>query len=224
MKHWRLFGYLWQSLSPAIVYLARDRVFEVHNCALFRVGQPPVICGRLQACRLLNCSWRFDIVNIGNGPGALLWSRHLVLPVCHRSARYSPAGPHLLPQHRIVRKPARDRGPLGQRRHLIGHLSLLGPAVLHHWRASAGRTSEPSVPQPLNKIVPITRAICGRIQHLTLNGIGALQLVEPLGGAACALGRAAEVEKKQGDGERGKREVCRAPGKKSRSWLRWAPC
>ena len=56
--------------------------------------------------------------------------------------------------------------------------------------------------QPLNNIVAIARAVCGRVQHLTLNGIIALQLVQPLGGATSALARAAEVEEKQGDGER----------------------
>ena len=41
----------------------------------------------------------------------------------------------------------------------------------------------------------------GRVQHLAVGGIVALQGFQPLGGAASALGRAAEVENEQGDGE-----------------------
>ena len=62
--------------------------------------------------------------------------------------------------------------------------------------------SEPTLSQPLKKIVAITRAAAGGVQHLALYGMGALQVFQPLGGASCALGRAAEVEQKQGDGER----------------------
>ena len=53
-----------------------------------------------------------------------------------------------------------------------------------------------------DEIVTAARAVCDRVQQLAVNGIDALQIVEPLGGAACALARAAEVDKKEGDRER----------------------
>jgi hypothetical protein len=58
-----------------------------------------------------------------------------------------------------------------------------------------GGASEPTPAQPLNKIVPMTRAVCGRVQHLAVNGIGVLQIVQPLGSATRALARPEKVKK-----------------------------
>jgi hypothetical protein len=66
--------------------------------------------------------------------------------------------------------------------------------------------------EPLKKIVTAARAARGGLQHLAVDGMGALQLVEPFGGASCALARTAEVEKEQGDGEGCEGEDCRPPG------------
>ncbi|MBR2656575.1 MAG: hypothetical protein IKD58_08825 [Loktanella sp.] len=54
--------------------------------------------------------------------------------------------------------------------------------------------SKPTPAQPFNKIIAAARAVGGRVQHLAVDGIVSLQLVDPLGGAAYALGRVAEVE------------------------------
>ena len=54
--------------------------------------------------------------------------------------------------------------------------------------------SEPAPAQAVKKIVAAAKAARGDVQHLVVDGIVALQLVKPLGGAACALGRAAKVE------------------------------
>lgn len=56
-----------------------------------------------------------------------------------------------------------------------------------------GGVSEPTPAQALKKRIAITRAAAGSIEHLFLNGIIALQLVQPLGGATGALTAAAEV-------------------------------
>ncbi|MFU8778683.1 MAG: hypothetical protein ACNA7M_13600 [Roseovarius sp.] len=54
--------------------------------------------------------------------------------------------------------------------------------------------SKPTPAQPFKKIIAAARAVGGRVQHLAVDGIVSLQLVDPLGGAAYALGRVAEVE------------------------------
>ena len=64
-----------------------------------------------------------------------------------------------------------------------------------------GGASEPTLAQPIKELVAITRAAAGGHQHLAVDGMGVLQLVEPLGSADCALGRAAEVEDEQYDGD-----------------------
>jgi hypothetical protein len=57
-----------------------------------------------------------------------------------------------------------------------------------------GALSEPTLAQAVNKIVAATRAAACRIQHLAVNGMCVLQRVDPLGGTASALSRAAEVK------------------------------
>jgi len=64
----------------------------------------------------------------------------------------------------------------------------------------------------------------GRVQHLASNGIIVLQHFQRRGSAVRALGRSAEFENKHGDGDCGKGDGCRPPGKKSWSWFRWALC
>ena len=66
-----------------------------------------------------------------------------------------------------------------------------------------GDLSESTLAQAFAEIVAITRATRSGVKHLALNIMGALQVFQPLGGAASALGRAAKVENEQGDGERG---------------------
>ena len=61
--------------------------------------------------------------------------------------------------------------------------------------------SELAPAQAVKKIVAAARAARGRVQHLAVNSIVTLQLVDPLGGAASALGRTAKVEDEQGEGE-----------------------
>ena len=82
-----------------------------------------------------------------------------------------------------------------------------------------GGSSEPAVAQPVKKIVAAARAAAGRVQHLAVDDIVALQCFEPLGGAASALGRAAQVEDEQGDGEGDEGESrcpsCPRPGQKA---------
>lgn len=73
-----------------------------------------------------------------------------------------------------------------------------------------GGPSEPTVAQPVEEPVAITRATTGRLQHLSLDGIGTLQVIKPLGGASSALSRAADVQDEQGDGKRDK-GVTRSP-------------
>jgi hypothetical protein len=51
-----------------------------------------------------------------------------------------------------------------------------------------------------------------------------LQHFQRRGSAVRALGRSAEFENKHGDGDCGKGDGCRPPGKKSWSWFRWALC
>jgi hypothetical protein len=48
--------------------------------------------------------------------------------------------------------------------------------------------------QAVKKIIAAARAAAGCLQHLAVHGIVTLQLVQPLGGAPCALARSAEVE------------------------------
>lgn len=48
----------------------------------------------------------------------LLWTRHLVL-LEDRPARYSPTGSRLIAHYGIIRQPADDQRPLGQRCDLI---------------------------------------------------------------------------------------------------------
>ncbi len=55
-------------------------------------------------------------------------------------------------------------------------------------------------------IIRVRGRRAGRLQHLAVDGIGALQYVEPFGRATCALARTAKVEYEQGDGERGEGE------------------
>lgn len=66
-----------------------------------------------------------------------------------------------------------------------------------------GGASEPTVAQAVKKIIAITRATRGGVEHLAVNGMCAPQFIKAFGGAACALGRATEVEEEQGEGERG---------------------
>jgi hypothetical protein len=61
--------------------------------------------------------------------------------------------------------------------------------------------SELAPAQAVKKIVAAARAARGCVQHLAVNGIVTLQLVQPFGGAASALGCAAKVEDEQDDGE-----------------------
>ena len=65
--------------------------------------------------------------------------------------------------------------------------------------------------QEVNQIVAATRAARGGVQHLAVDGIVVLHGFEPLGGATSALGRAAQVEDEQGDGERDKHEARHPP-------------
>jgi len=58
-----------------------------------------------------------------------------------------------------------------------------------------GGASEPTRAQALNKSIAIARAVCGRIQHLAVNGIRALQVFQPLGSATRALARPEKVKK-----------------------------
>ena len=74
-----------------------------------------------------------------------------------------------------------------------------------------GEVSEPTPAQAVNKSVATPRAARGRVQHLAVNGICALQIVQPFRGAACALTRPAKVEKKEGDGERSEGKTYRLP-------------
>ena len=62
--------------------------------------------------------------------------------------------------------------------------------------------SEPTVAQPLKQIVATPRAARCRVQHLAVDCIVSLQLLQPLGSATSALARTAEVENEQGNGER----------------------
>jgi hypothetical protein len=47
--------------------------------------------------------------------------------------------------------------------------------------------SELSLAQAAKQIVAAARTAAGCLQHLAVDVIGALQVVEPFGGAACAL-------------------------------------
>jgi len=62
--------------------------------------------------------------------------------------------------------------------------------------------SEPAPAQAVKKIVAAARAAAGRVQHLAMDGMGALLVFQPLSGAACSLDRATEVEDEKADGER----------------------
>ena len=55
----------------------------------------------------------------------------------------------------------------------------------------------------------MTRTAADSVQHLALGGIYTLQILQPLGGATSTLGRAAEVEQKQDDGQRDEGKACR---------------
>ena len=65
--------------------------------------------------------------------------------------------------------------------------------------------SKPAIPQPLKQIIAITRAPGRGLQHLPLNIMMSLQMLQPRGRAPSALARTAKVEDKQRDGEGGKR-------------------
>ncbi len=80
----------------------------------------------------------------------------------------------------------------------------------------AMRGSETPVAQALRKLAAVARtASCG-VQHLAMDVIGLLRGFEAFDKAAGALGRAAENEDEQGDGERdevdGRRPPCSWPG------------
>jgi len=57
----------------------------------------------------------------------------------------------------------------------------------------------------------MTRAAACGGQHLALNGICTFQVFDPLGDAARAFGRTAEVEQKEDDSERDEDETRQPP-------------
>ena len=65
--------------------------------------------------------------------------------------------------------------------------------------------------QLAKKIIAAARAAGGSLQHLTLNFMRSLQRLQVFSGAACALSRAADINQKQGNGERCAHETCRPP-------------
>lgn len=98
---------------------------------------------------------------------------------------------NLLPQHGVICQPADNQCTLGPRCDLLRHPDLLDRAVVHHRRTypeSAVRT-QPRV------TVQVERRdhAAGRVNHLSLNGITALQHVQALGGAAGRLALAAKM-------------------------------
>jgi hypothetical protein len=64
-----------------------------------------------------------------------------------------------------------------------------------------GATSESTPAQAVKKIVTAARAACGRVQHVAVDFMSSLQLIEPLNGTTGALGSAAQVENEEGDRE-----------------------
>jgi hypothetical protein len=54
--------------------------------------------------------------------------------------------------------------------------------------------SKPAIPQPLKQIIAITRAPGRGLQHLPLNIMMSLQMLQPRGRAPSALARTAKVE------------------------------
>ena len=89
------------------------------------------------------------------------------------------------------------------------------PCSARLYSTTGGQTdvglSEPALTQPLKKIIAITRAAAGDVQHLALNNMGALQVFQPLGDASRAFGRTAEVEQKEDDSERDEDETRQPP-------------
>ena len=100
----------------------------------------------------------------------------------------------------MIGEPNHDQRPLGQHSQLLGDAGLLGPTVVPNRRARPGGASELAVPLADKKIVAAARAAGGRVQHVAVDGMAVLQMVEPFGSAACTLGRAAEVENDHADG------------------------
>jgi len=74
-----------------------------------------------------------------------------------------------------------------------------------------GSPSESTLAQPFNEIIAIPSTTTGSLQHLALNGIGALQVFKPLSNATRALACLTEVKDEQGDGERSKGVTRRSP-------------
>ncbi len=101
----------------------------------------------------------------------------------------------------------------------LGGIALgLVPMRVFRWLRSRGGNgqapggaSERTPAQAVKKIVAITRATRGGVEHLAMDGMCALQLFEAFCGAACALGCAAEVEEEQGEGERCEGETRHPP-------------
>ncbi|MCC1482766.1 hypothetical protein [Roseibaca sp. Y0-43] len=71
--------------------------------------------------------------------------------------------------------------------------------------------SKPPHTQAINKIISVAKATRGRVQHLTLNGINALQLAQSFGGAPCALAGTTEIEDKKGHGQHDEGQASRPP-------------
>jgi hypothetical protein len=80
------------------------------------------------------------------------------------------------------------------------------PCSLRLYSTTGGQTegefSEPTLAQPVKQIITIPRTAAGGMEHLAVDGMGSLQVIDPLCGASGALALAAEVEGKEGDGER----------------------
>lgn len=67
--------------------------------------------------------------------------------------------------------------------------------------------SEVTPAQVVKNFVVAARAVRGHVQHLAVDGIGLLQLVQPFGGATSVLAQTAEVDQKQRNGERNEGET-----------------
>jgi hypothetical protein len=57
---------------------------------------------------------------------------------------------------------------------------------------------EPAFSQPVNKIIAVARAICGRVKHFVLYMIGTLQVGHPFCGAPGAFALAPQIEQEEG--------------------------